>query len=140
MAIIHQGTVLFSDNEIRSKGNGEIRLATGFDDRLAELRLAFGEPMRVTSFCRDQAHNEREGGHPSSAHLTHNTRWLDNDFKPLGTFGLDVAFPNSGYLARLVKAAFGRGWCVGVNFEQRFVHLDQREIYTTKLGPVLFGY
>lgn len=140
MAIVHQNIVLFSDDEIRSKGNGEIRLATGFAEHLAELRLAFAEPMSVTSFCRDPDHNKREGGHKSSAHLTHNPRWRDDNGEPHGTFGLDVALRDSGYLARLCYAAYRLEWCVGVNFRKRFVHLDKRVLYTHKLGPILFGY
>ncbi len=141
MGIIDRtGRVLFSDDEIRSRGNGEIRLASGFAEHLIELRLAFGEPMSPTSFCRDPDHNKREGGHPSSAHLTHNPRWLDDDGEPLGTFGLDVAIQNSGYLARLCNAAYRLEWCVGVNFNKHFIHLDKRVLYTTNETVVLFGY
>ena len=141
MAIMgHSDWVLFSDQEIRSKGNGEIRLAKGFAEHVARLRMDFGEPMSPTSFCRDPDHNKRVGGHPSSAHLTHNPRWLDDAGEPQGTFGLDVAFAGSAYLARLCNAAYRLEWCVGINFSKHFVHLDQRILYTTKEAVVLFGY
>lgn len=142
MPLIHPTTrqVLFSDDEMRSKGNGEIRLAPEFGEHLIELRVVFGLPMSPTSFCRDPEHNLAEGGHPASAHLTQNPRWLDNDGLPLGTFGLDVAIPGSEYRASLVAAAHRMGWCVGINFTKGFVHLDKRLVYTTKKGLRLFGY
>ncbi len=134
------GTVLFSDEEMRSRGNGEIRLAPGFGEALVELRKTFNRPMVVTSFCRDPDHNRAEGGHPSSAHLTQNPRWHDKDGMPLGTFGLDVAILDSEYLARLTETAFMFGWCIGINFAQGFVHLDKRLVYTDRVGLRLFGY
>lgn len=142
MALIHPITrrVLFSDEEICSKGNGSIRLAPGFGNRLIILRQLFDMPMHPTSFCRDPEHNEREGGHPSSGHLTHNSKWTDEADAPLGTFALDVAIPDSHYRAELVETALRLGWCVGINFAKGFVHLDQRNAYTTKTKRVLFGY
>ena len=142
MPLVHPttGKILFSDAEMRSQGNGEIRLAAGFGEALVEFRVAFAQPMAPTSFCRDPDHNHAEGGHPSSAHLTHNPRWLDAGGKPLGTFGLDVAIPDSQYRARLVETAFMFGWCVGINFSKGFVHLDKRLDYTDKVGLRLFGY
>ena len=142
MAILHPKSraVLFSDEEILSKGNGEIRLATGFAEHLLSFRLALNEPMHVTSFCRDPDHNRREGGHISSAHLTHNPRWLDDRGEPHGAFGLDVAFWSSAHLARLVSTAWMLEWSAGINFSKNFVHLDKRRSYTTKTELVIFGY
>ncbi len=134
------GKVLFSKVEIRSKGNGEIRLAAGFKWSLVLLRVTFDRPMTVTSFCRDPVHNAREGGHQSSAHLTHNSKWKDDDGDPLGTFGLDVWTPDSSYRAALAATAYELGWSVGVNFAQNFLHLDKRGDYIGRPARVLFGY
>lgn len=142
MALTHPmtGRVLFFGDEIRSKGNGEIRLASGFGESLIFLRIEFDRPMIVTSFCRDPEYNEREGGHPRSAHLTHNSKWKDDADVPLGTFGLDVWTPDSSYRAALAATAYAMGWSVGVNFKKNFLHLDKRGDYIRRPPRVLFGY
>ncbi len=134
------GHALFSEAEIRSKGNGHIRLASGFGNSLILLRITFDRSMVPTSFCRDPEHNAREGGHPSSAHLTRNPKWEDDAGEPLGTFGLDVWTPDSSYRAALAATAYELGWSVGVNFAKNFLHLDKRGDYILRPARVLFGY
>lgn len=93
MDLLHPvtGKVLFSRTELASSDTGEMKLATGFDNLLIELRLAFGSPMVVNSCCRTRAHNTKVGGNPRSLHM------MDNPVHPIdGTAAIDISAKSGG--------------------------------------------
>lgn len=113
--------VLFSHDELASN-DGTVRLAPGFQNALLDLRLTFGQPMRVNSCCRTPAHNRQVGGATSSFHLTEG-----NPLCMGGTCAIDIAIPDGAYRYRLMKKAIEAGWSVGVY--KTFIHLDRRADY-----------
>lgn len=119
------GRVLFTDDELRCKGSGLLRLAQGFAQHLRELRLEFGRPMVVTSCCRSHEHNRRVGGHPHSLHVCDRPHWPTG-----GAAAIDIACHDPAERARLARLALNLGWSVGV--AGTFVHLDRRGEYTPR--------
>ena len=93
------------------------RLAPGFADHLAMLRLYYARPMIVNSCCRSRAYSRRIGGHPRSLHV-----W-DNPWHPTGgTCAIDIASVDP----KLTELALRYGWSVGVY--AGFTHLDRRDL------------
>ncbi|MCW5727263.1 D-Ala-D-Ala carboxypeptidase family metallohydrolase [Parvibaculum sp.] len=128
------GRLLFSRAELACKGTGMLRLAPGFGEKLVALRLAFGQPMTVTSCCRAAAHNARVGGHPRSLHVA------DDPSHPTGgTAAIDIAMRDGVYALKLLGAAERLGWAVGINFAKNFIHLDRRADFGIG-DPRLFSY
>ena len=126
------GEVLFTREELRCKGTGELRLAPGFADHLRDLRLRFATPMIVNSACRTADHNDAVGGHPRSLHVCDEPYWETG-----GCCAIDVGTTDAEYRARLARLALARGWSVGVH--ARFIHLDRRTDYTG-LPQAMFLY
>jgi len=108
----------FSDDELKDRLTGQIKLQAGFGEALDNLRTKLGQPMAVTSCCRSTEHNKNVGGHPTSLHLMDNPKWKT------ATLAIDIAIPNNPYRAQLVQIALNDGWSVGVG--SSFVHLDIR--------------
>ena len=131
--ISHDGVVYFSDEELRCKGSGVVKLAPGFAEKLLELRLAFNEIMSVNSCCRSKIHNQNVDGSRGSLHV------YDYPAHPTGgTCAIDIGTTDSRYRARLVKAALNLEWSVGIN--KSFVHLDRRLDYGVSDEPLIFLY
>jgi hypothetical protein len=128
------GRVLFTPAELACRASGGLRLAPGFGDLLVILRLAYGQPMRVTSCCRSAAHNKAVGGDPRSFHV------FDDPAHPTGgTCAIDIAAADAAIAHDLVAAAMRLGWSVGVPRQGvRFIHLDRRDL--AGLPPAVFGY
>lgn len=115
--IVHNGVVLFTDEELRCKGSGKLRLDPIFVEELKALRVAFAKPMTPISCCRSSLHNKREGGAKFSFHICDNA-------EDEGTCAIDIATPSAAYRTELVKLALSKGWSVGV--KASMVHLDCR--------------
>lgn len=111
----------FSKNELKCKGSGELQLAPGFLGELIHLRQSFGFPMVPTSCCRSPEHNEKEGGHYRSLHLTVNEHWNTG-----GSLAIDISTIGweDGRKSDLENKARSLGWSVGV--AKTFIHLDKR--------------
>jgi len=123
--------VLFTHLEIADRDTREGRLAPGFAQALAMLRISFGRPMKVNSCCRTLRRNNLVGGHPRSLHIY--------DSSPHGIAGacaIDIATPDIRYALDLARLAIAEGWSVGVN--KSFLHLDRRADHGLPQG--LFGY
>ena len=123
----------FSEDELRCKGTGELRLAPGFAQALQGMRDALGHPMIVNSCCRAPSHNESVGGHPRSLHLTEGGRTN-------GTCAVDIRARKGEadeYRLTLAGIAWKRGWSIG--YHDAFLHLDLRTEYAG-LQQVRFRY
>lgn len=123
--------ILFSRAELADRASGHGRLAPGFGEKLAMLRMVFGRPMRVNSCCRDAARNRAIGGHPRSLHV-----WDANAHGLDGAAAVDIATPDGAYALGLTLTALDLGWSVGV--AKGFIHLDRRDL--AGLNPAVFGY
>ncbi len=123
----------FSDSELKCRCCGVVSIADGFEDKLIELREAYGRPMYVNSACRCTAHNITVGGHPSSSHI------FDSQKRPFkGSYGIDIRCDDSKDRAALILLALQLGWCVGIN--KTFLHLDRRRDYFPDYPQVVFLY
>lgn len=111
----------FSEDELKCKGSGELKLAPGFLGELIHLRRELDLPMRVNSCCRSPEHNEKVGGHPSSLHLTENDKWMTG-----GSMAVDISteYFASWEIDNLREFALSFGWSVGI--AETFIHLDKR--------------
>ncbi len=98
----------FKPRELTCKcGCGLIVVDTGFLELLDQLREAVG-PLRLTSFSRCAGHNAREGGAPTSDHLTGQ--------------GADVVIAESTARFRLIDHALNLG-INRIGIGKSFVHL-----------------
>lgn len=60
----------FKPHELRSKGNGNLRLHYGTMDALQRLRDAMKRPIIITSYYRDPDYNASVGGAEASRHMS----------------------------------------------------------------------
>jgi hypothetical protein len=123
----------FSAAEMGCRHCGLVQFAPGFTTLLLALRLELNEPMNLNSACRCKAHNTSVGGHPRSLHVAD-----DPSHATGGCCAVDVGTRDGAYRARLIGAALGLGWSVGVN--ATFVHLDRGADYGARLEPQVFLY
>lgn len=59
----------FTPDELRSKGNGSLRIHYATLDALQRLRDAVKRPIQVNSYYRDPDYNVKVGGAPASLHM-----------------------------------------------------------------------
>lgn len=131
--ISSQGKIYFTDEELRCKKTGTIKLAPGFEQALLTLRLAYGRPMPVNSCCRSKEHNAAVGGNPRSLHV------YDSPFWPTGgTCAIDIGITEPQKRAELVEIALAAGWWVGLH--EKFIHLDRRIDFKVADKPGIFLY
>lgn len=116
------GKVLFSEAELACKHCGKVKLHPGFAEELKGLRVELNEAMSLTSACRCKIHNANVGGHPNSLHVLDEAQHPGQD----GTLAVDVAAADGAYRGRLFALAWKRGWSIGWNAKQKFLHLDKR--------------
>lgn len=112
--------VLFSHEELACRATGVVKLAPGFAEALATLRMTFGRPMTVNSCCRSAAHNRAVRGHPRSLHVYDEPHWPTG-----GTCAIDIRATDPAYRILLTSLAIDQGWSVGV--ASGFIHLDRRD-------------
>ncbi|MCC8371941.1 MAG: D-Ala-D-Ala carboxypeptidase family metallohydrolase [Rickettsia endosymbiont of Pseudomimeciton antennatum] len=55
--------------ELACKQTGKIVLATGFAEKLVNLRKIFNKPMSVSSGCRSREYNKKINGAENSFHI-----------------------------------------------------------------------
>lgn len=104
-----------SDNFYRDEfacqcGCGAGDISMDLIGRLQEVRDALGEPMRITSGIRCNAHNSKVGGTAGSSHLEGN-----------GT-AVDIACDNSAYRQKILSAI--TPVFVRVGIAKTFIHCD----------------
>jgi uncharacterized protein YcbK (DUF882 family) len=107
----------FSEEELRCKGTGELKMMEEFMSKLIELRKKLGQPMVISSGYRTPEYNQRIGGSSKSAHI----------------LGKAVDVVCSGEKAyNIVKLGLEIGF-TGIGIQQRgehskrFIHLDDVE-------------
>jgi hypothetical protein len=123
----------FTDDELKCKGSGILKLDPTFDAELTELRKIFAQPMRVNSCCRSAEHNAKVGGAKMSFHIADKPAWR----RLTGCAAIDVAYSTKEYRDTLARLAWHKGWRVGIH--PKFLHLDISAI--KKIRPqIIFGY
>lgn len=120
-------TAHFSDSELTCKCGCGLLPPPDFQNKLEALRLAYGEPLKISSGARCPEHNVRESGTgPRGPHTV-----AACDFKVSGAAAW-----------RLLAAAMHLGFAgIGVNqkgpMAQRFIHVDDRRAHP---GPTVWSY
>jgi len=131
--LTRNGKTYFTEQELKCKGSGNLRLAPGFGEKLLDLRIKLNRPMVVTSCCRSKQHNFNVGGNPRSFHVS------DLPFYPTGgCCAIDIDCDDALNRADLVECALSLGWWVGVN--KSFIHMDRRIDYGLAKAPGIFLY
>mgnify|MGYP003155548437 FL=1 len=112
--VINKRWKYFSEEELRCKGTGELKMMEEFMDKLILLRETIKQPLVISSGYRSPIYNERIGGSKNSAHI----------------LGKAVDIVCSGEKAfTIVKLATVLGF-TGIGVQQRgehskrFIHLD----------------
>lgn len=105
-------TAHFKESELACKcGCGKANMDIAFMTKLEALRVAYGEPMVITSGYRCNNYNAKVKGSARSKH----------------TFGqaVDIAVAEPAKRYKLVELAFKHGF-KGIGCDGAFVHLDTR--------------
>jgi len=112
--------------ELACRHCGQFNYHSGVLDKYQDVREELNEPMSPTSGCRCLAHNTNVGGKASSFHIS--------DVIPkehagrTGCMAIDTATPSPMYMGRLFACLWKHGFTVGINFQKRFLHADQRKM------------
>jgi hypothetical protein len=125
--------LFFSDDELKCKKTGIVKLDPVFDEKLTELRKKIDRPMGVNSCCRSLEHNQAVGGAKKSFHIYDFPAWEGLE----GTAAIDIRYTNEltrNYMARI---AWENGWRIGIH--PNFLHFDIAAIKGL-LPQAIFGY
>lgn len=114
----------FSPFEMADHSNGRLRLTVAFMDELQALRDEVGQPMRITSACRTEAHNAAVGGKRGSFHICDGANRAGVD--DWGCLAVDVGLIDGPYTGNLFSWAWDLGWSIGWNQQKNFLHADRR--------------
>lgn len=97
----------FTPHELRSKGDGKVRIDPDAMDKLQKLRDILGRPILLTSAYRSKSHNENVGGAKYSLHLRakaydirtqhHGALHLASCAEKAG-FGCSRNYPDKGFM------------------------------------------
>ncbi len=109
--IYFNNKMLFSKKELACRCCGKCNLTENFQEKITQLRVEYGQPMKINSCFRCEKHNKNIGGARNSYHKK--------------GMAFDVKCGNSKDKAKLVKIALNIGFSVGVY--NSFIHLDTRE-------------
>lgn len=119
----------FRRAELACRHCGLVGFHPGFLEELEATRVEFGRPMRVRSCCRCKVHNDRPakeggaGGHSRSLHVFDKPGHLAAQ----GTLAIDIEAVDGAYRGDLFVVMWRRGWSVGWNAKQGFLHGDRRD-------------
>lgn len=100
----------FTVDELRSKGNGDLRIHYATLDALQKLRDLIKRPIVVTSYYRDPDYNARVGGANASYHMAGRAVDITTWATPLGQLELIHYGTLAGFK--------------GFGFYDNFTHLD----------------
>jgi uncharacterized protein YcbK (DUF882 family) len=118
----------FRESEFRCKHSGKCEMDKEFMDKLLALRLAFAEPMTITSGYRDKTHPIEAKKATTGAHTTGKA--------------CDIAVQGKDAY-RLLKLALAQGF-TGIGIQQkgsgRFIHLDTCADSPSMPRPAVWSY
>ena len=118
----------FSMYEFKCSHTGKCEMNPDFIDKLNDLRLAFGKPMRITSGFRDVTHPIEAKKKTSGAHTTGQAA--------------DIAVSREDAFD-LLSLALTRGF-TGIGIQQkgsgRFIHLDTLKNSPERPRPTIWSY
>jgi len=86
-------------DQMRSKGNGEVKAHPALLPRLDALGDRMGAPLPIVSGYRDPAHNAAVGGASTSQHMYACAVDLDYDYGLTIAVARDLGFSGIGYVA-----------------------------------------
>lgn len=109
----------FSDEELKCKGSGIVKLDPNFERELLIYRETVGLPMYVNSCCRSEKYNAEIGGAKTSYHMFEG---VEDGRK--GTLAIDIKIFNDAQRAVMQGVALNLGWSVGTY--KNFIHIDRR--------------
>ena len=129
-----QAIPFFTEKELACQGTGVIKMDIHFAVHFPLLRLKWDKPLIPNSVCRTPQHNEDEGGHPRSMHLTDNPEWPTD-----GTAAGDVRWRDWPVDEKLsfAKLAWSLGWSVGLH--DGFCHVDRRVDFGLQQAVFIYG-
>jgi len=124
----------FPENELACRCCGVVKLDIRFAAMLPALRQVWGKPLTPSSVCRCPKHNVRVKGHPTSLHLTENSKWPTT-----GAAAADIAWRDWPTLDKLqfARMAHKHGFRVGLH--DGFCHLDLGRELGINPKPFLYG-
>ena len=112
----------FKKKEFACACCGQDDIDQGFVEKLQELRMEYGSPMKITSGVRCRTHNRAVAGSANSSHLI--------------SKAADIEMDNGILRHRFIRTVLAMGWGrVGIG--KTFVHLD---IDPDKASPVIWTY
>ena len=118
----------FSMHEFKCSHTGKCEMNLDFIDKLNDLRLAFGKPMRITSGFRDVTHPIEAKKKTSGAHTTGQAA--------------DIAISREDDF-HLLSLALSKGF-TGIGIQQkgsgRFIHLDTLQNTEERPRPTIWSY
>tara|TARA_R100001129_G_scaffold186604_1_gene179163 strand:- start:3418 stop:3801 length:384 start_codon:yes stop_codon:yes gene_type:complete len=118
----------FSMHEFKCSHTGKCEMNPDFIDKLNDLRLAFGKPMRITSGFRDVTHPIEVKKKTSGAHTTGQAA--------------DIAISREDAF-HLLSLALSKGF-TGIGIQQkgsgRFIHLDTLKNTKERPRPTVWSY
>ena len=110
---------------------GEMDMDSEFMDRLEELRVAFGKPMRITSAYRCPNYNAQAS---STGFIGPHTTGLAADVAVSGQDAHDL-------LALVMQHGYtGVGISQRGTHNKRFIHIDDIDIGSGKTRPTVWSY
>jgi len=118
----------FSQHEFKCSHTGKCEMNADFIDKLNDLRLAFGKPMKITSGFRDVTHPIEARKKTPGAHTT--------------GCAADIAVSREDAF-HLLSLALTKGF-TGIGIQQkgsgRFIHLDTLENTGERPRPTVWSY
>jgi hypothetical protein len=122
----------FTYKELACKQTGKIVLATGFAEKLVNLRKIFNKPMSVSSGCRSREYNKKINEAENSFHIYDYPHHSGG-----GCCAVDVLTLDKTIKGDLIATAWQLDWAIGIH--KNFVHLNRRIDYT-ELKQIIFLY
>ena len=118
----------FSQHEFKCSHTGKCNMDANFIDKLNDLRLAFGKPMKITSGFRDVTHPIEAKKKTPGAHTTGQAA--------------DIAVSREDAFD-LLSLALTKGF-TGIGIQQkgsgRFIHLDTLKNSPERPRPTIWSY
>lgn len=136
MSSFYKELPFFTEAELGCHHCGLVKMDLLFAAALVALRIGWNKPLYPNSVCRCPIHNQSEGGHKRSLHLTANPVHQTG-----GASAVDFPWQCASTRERIrfCRLAWSMGWSIGLS--RHFVHLDARYfLHGSTLPQVVFYY